>query len=271
MPSYSNSWDESIPSGTGSQISSGDDAIRAFKAAVRERVGYDHDIRSDESGITTIGYHKQCTFIETAALPSGETGICVLGVQTHPINGKPELCFRDENDNVCFLTLNGKIDPTYLGDLSTIPDTSGSIPIANLGNVSGAIPVGGIIWFSGLIANIPSNFAFCNGSNGTIDLRDKMIICGYLDDSGVVKTGVTGSYTQSGGEHQHTLTTNEMPAHAHTGTMRNSNGWDGNAIIIQGSTAANQSNTYTSSPVGGGAAHNNMPPYYALAAMQRIS
>jgi len=39
-----------------------------------------------------------------------------------------------------------------------------------------AIPSGLIAMWSGIIANIPSGWALCDGSNGTPDLRDRMIV-----------------------------------------------------------------------------------------------
>jgi len=38
------------------------------------------------------------------------------------------------------------------------------------------IPAGGIIMWSGSIANIPSGFALCDGTNGTPDLTDRFVV-----------------------------------------------------------------------------------------------
>jgi len=56
------------------------------------------------------------------------------------------------------------------------------------------VPSGGIIMWSGPIANIPSGFALCDGSNGTPDLRDRFVI-GAGGSEAVGNTG--GTDTQS--------------------------------------------------------------------------
>lgn len=95
-----------------------------------------------------------------------------------------------------------------------------------------AIPAGLIAQWSGTIANIPTGWVLCDGTNSTPDLRDKFIIGATQDDSSVAKTNVEGSLTQTGGAttdtsssagaHDHgaatgstTLTTSQIPAHTH--------------------------------------------------------
>lgn len=111
----------------------------------------------------------------------------------------------------------------------------------------------GIIMWSGAIANIPTGWYLCDGSNSTPDLRDDFV----LGAGGAYAVGATG------GEINHTLTTGEMPSHSHGFTT------GGQAV----STGANAhgSSTGTSfqyadiTSTGGGGSHNNMPPYQALA------
>jgi len=40
-----------------------------------------------------------------------------------------------------------------------------------------SIPTGVIVFFKGALIAIPSGWHLCDGTNGTDDLRDKMIIC----------------------------------------------------------------------------------------------
>jgi hypothetical protein len=51
------------------------------------------------------------------------------------------------------------------------------------------------IW-QGLIADIPSGWVLCDGTNGTPDLRDKFVVGAKQDDGGVAKTTITGGLTQ---------------------------------------------------------------------------
>ena len=71
----------------------------------------------------------------------------------------------------------------------------------------------------------------------------------------------------TGGEATHTLTIGEMPSHSH------SISYDRNGGTNQVTSADFSGSKYTktTSTVGGGAAHNNMPPYYALCYIQRIA
>jgi microcystin-dependent protein len=85
------------------------------------------------------------------------------------------------------------------------------------------------------------------------DLRDKFI----LGAGGDASTGDTG------GESEHTLTVDEIPAHTHTYTAATlSAGLIGEipASVAEPNPFSNTGST------GGGEAHNNMPPYLALGA-----
>ena len=87
-----------------------------------------------------------------------------------------------------------------------------------VGFVSGTVPVGGIIMWSGTIAAIPAAWALCDGTANTPgpDLRDRFIVGAKQDDAGVAKTNVSGSLTVSGGAstHDHTATAAAVSAHS---------------------------------------------------------
>ena len=72
-----------------------------------------------------------------------------------------------------------------------------------------AIPQNSIIkgmileWYS-TIASIPTGWGFCDGTQGTPDLRDTFPVGAKEDDGGVPKTNITGSLTANGGNINHT-------------------------------------------------------------------
>jgi hypothetical protein len=86
-------------------------------------------------------------------------------------------------------------------------DSSGSKVIKEIAeeSVIGAVPIGGIIMWSGTIAAIPADYAFCNGTDNAPgpDLRDKFIVGAKQDDSGVPKSNIEGSLKATGGATGH--------------------------------------------------------------------
>ena len=122
------------------------------------------------------------------------------------------------------------------------------------------VPIGGIILWSGAASAIPAGWALCNGSNGTPDLRGRFVI------------GAGGSYSvgNTGGEESVTLTLNQIPAHSH------SIGVASIATKSGGTFRAGTGNYYSgiagsTDSAGGGKAHNNLPPYYALCYLMRTA
>jgi len=171
-------------------------------------------------------------------------------------------------------------------------------------------PIGGIVLWSGSVASIPANWALCNGSNGTPDLRNRFLI-GAGSTYAVGATGgaatVTLDATQipahthavsgtsgSNGSHSHTGSTNTTGAHTHTvqygqnndsGTIHISATQPSSTSSYSTSSAGDHSHTFTtdtasahthtfsatSTSIGGGLSHENLPPYYALAYIMRTA
>ena len=159
------------------------------------------------------------------------------------------------------------------------------------------VPKGGIIMWSGAVASIPQGWALCDGTNGTPDLKDRF----------VVGAGSGYAVGATGGEATHVLTIAEMPSHTHTQNshthiqdahthIQNAHrhnqaqvqveSGSGNTVADnsttdewttasttatnQNTTATNQNTIATNQNTGSGAAHENRPPYYALAFIMKL-
>ena len=153
----------------------------------------------------------------------------------------------------------------------------------------GLVPKGGVILWSGSIATVPDNYSFCNGSNGTNDMRNKFIVCPGQDSGGTYDTGDTGgsaiiniSHTHTGPSHTHST-----PNHTHgvvgntgtpnlTGTM--AGGAEGVALaghshaISFTSASANGGNTGAGGTGNTGSklssSQSVLPPYKAVVYIQ---
>jgi len=133
-----------------------------------------------------------------------------------------------------------------------------------------AIPLGGIILWSGTVATIPANWALCNGSNGTPDLRNAFVVGAVgdavVDGNNKSATTITGAATKTGGSKDSVIV-----SHSHTTGVNKVLYWiqPGGAGLIGG--FLNTDGTKESSTVGESGTNKNLPPYYALAYIMRIA
>ena len=149
--------------------------------------------------------------------------------------------------------------PTQSGESGKFLTTNGSaLSFASVeAFVSGMI----LIW-SGAANAIPSGWVLCNGSNSTPDLRGKFVV-GYHDSNGDYDVGDTG------GAETVTLTESQMPAHTHTATTKGTSGSHSWTQFGAGRNdwnypGENSRGSATTASTGGGTAHENRPPFYAL-------
>lgn len=194
-----------------------------------------------------------------------------------------------KNLTVTNLDLNVSNGKLYAASQLTALNFSTDI---NATNVNGPIPKGGIIMWSGSLSSIPKGWVLCDGKSGTPDLRERFVIC--ASDTGAYTVGTTG------GENAHTLTIKELPNHTHTGSTtsngNHSHKYKGDTDVSSipfacdgsdepskssgkigsdpldygGEVAGEHEHTLTIGNSGSGNAHENRPPYYALAYIMKI-
>lgn len=161
--------------------------------------------------------------------------------------------------------------------------------LATTAFVHDILPYGSIIMWYGSTSNVPTGWALCDGAGGiTPDLRDRFVIGASTGTT----TTVTGSPTQSGGSkdavvvsHSHSITGTANTAGSHVHTLSNVQGAvgagfgygasnDNTAVIVNSTDAAGEhfhTLTGTADTTGVSGTNANLPPYYALCFIMKIT
>lgn len=185
--------------------------------------------------------------------------------------------------------------------------TDKSTKLATTEFVHHVLPFGTIVMWYGLIANIPTGWALCDGQNNTPDLRDKFVIGATSDSGGQAKTNITGTFAKIGGtkdsiviSHTHSASVTDT-GHRHfaaagvdatstypnfsvdnTNQMAAGNGSSGGferyiltGVSDEASVARTSSSTtgvsVSNATTGTSGTNANLPPYYALAYIMKTS
>jgi hypothetical protein len=172
------------------------------------------------------------------------------------------------------------------------------------------VPSGGIIMWAGLISAIPIGWRLCDGTNGSPNLRDRFVVgagttyaVGAIGGSAdaVVVDHNHGASTSSAGDHSHSGTTATAGNHTHqasagsTTAVRATNavrfffegqtwsaGAEGYSPDLAIKAAGDHTHTFATTSAGGhihtvtvtntgvSGVGKNLPPFYALAFIQKL-
>jgi hypothetical protein len=219
--------------------------------------------------------------------------------------------FIGDNSVTATQIADGAVTTAKIADnsITTAKIADQSVTTAKLDStVSNAlVPIGGIIMWSGTIeaAGALTGWKLCNGENGTPNLQDRFVVgassggdtvypglsvraTGGSADAIVVSHSHTGTTGGHSADHSHNFQNfyfsenngNSGLANQYAGT-RASMDFDNNPWYLDWATAGTSSNhthDFTTSnaknglvDIGASAANANLPPYYALAFIMRIS
>lgn len=201
-------------------------------------------------------------------------------------NGILKIRNPDNTSWINFMTLDGVTSEYTIPPLRIegVTATAAQINAA----ATSSVPSGGIIMWSGSVLAIPTGWALCDGTDGTPNLQNRF----------VVGVGVNSTYDigDTGGRNTVALSAAEMPSHTHTASSSSTStvtdpghshtysrtgsvygtptspftypaaGFQ--SVSTSPSTTGISVSTSTSTTIGNtgsGSAHENRPPYYALA------
>jgi len=226
----------------------------------------DYSILSTSSGlaIQTISTNYTALTTDGAIFASASSGNVTVTLPAAANNSGQKLIIKKTDSSANTVTIDGNASETIDESATKVLTIQyDSVVLVCDGSnwwvtaqAVQTIPSGLISIWSGAISAIPTGWLICDGTSGTPDLSSSFVIHADADSGGTYDVGDTG------GAATHTLTASEMPAHTHTYTR---------ASNQQGTQAGGSfncpisSDTPNTGSAGSGSAHNNMPPYYALA------
>jgi microcystin-dependent protein len=181
---------------------------------------------------------------------------------------------NDENDSLIWTAdnLGGlNISPAFTG-VPTAPTATGGTNTTQIAttafvqlSATAAIPVGGIILWSGSVATIPAGWLLCNGAYSTPDLTNRFIIGAGNTYNPAAAGGSADAIVPS---HTHSIVDN---GHSHTYSTPNAylqpqaNGQNQqNPLYINSSTTGTSVTNISIVTAGVSPIGTNLPPYYAL-------
>mgnify|MGYP001077165972 CR=1 FL=1 len=168
---------------------------------------------------------------------------------------------------------------TDKGSSGQVLTSNGPVSPVTWETPAAAFPIGGIVMWNGTTP--PTGWNLCDGTNGTPNLTNRFIVS-YGSSYGVGATGGADTVALTAAQipyHRHTFsgTTNTTGAHSHTYKEAGPVGGEGRGerfgsylATKSTSSAGNHAHTVSGNTgyQGSNGAHENRPPYYALAYIQ---
>lgn len=213
---FTKTWNEDAPAG-GDNPRSGDNEIRDFKYAIRERLANDHYFLASEGGVTTIGYHKKSTYMVQGSNPTAVADT-IIG-------------FGKDVSSVC--------------ELHTIDENSKVTQLTSGGNVAGQVPSNAVLLFVG--TSCPTGYTDITSTYDDKYLKATVLASAAVETGGSATLDI--SHTHSGGS-----LSAASPASA--GTQRGGDPIEAAHInhshTISGSTASGGSSSLANTPAYAG-------------------
>ena len=192
------------------------------------------------------------SYVAPVTSVNGQTGAVVIptGGNVDSVNGQTGTVVLDAADV-------GALPDSYVAPVTSVNGQTGAVVIPT-GTPLDAYPVGSI--YMSVNSTNPSTLF-----GGTWEQLENRFLIGAGSD---YAAGTTG------GEAEHILTVDEIPAHSHNWPSKYSANigayiwytpWTNNAGTIDAQVRAHTDNT------GGGQAHNNMPPYLSVYMWKRTA
>jgi hypothetical protein len=224
-------------------------------------------------------YVKATNFTAKDGLPAGNSSKVVKGAELDVEFTAIASAVASKSDSNSPTFTGTPLAPTAAGGTNNtqIATTAFATTVA-----AAVFPIGGIILWSGSVASIPSGWALCNGSNGTPDLRNRFVV-GAGSTYAVDATG--GSADATLPTHTHTATSTSTvtdPGHFHNvdgpfggggnpgGSLNTDNPAGKNRATTTVTTGITVATTTTNANAGTSGTNANLPPYYALAYIQKL-
>lgn len=228
-------------------------------------IGLFSDIAAiDDSTLTNNADHIPASSVVKAALTGATAARLAQSRRITLTDGVSGTADADFSSDVSIPVT--EINPAYLSSpvpvgcggtgATTAEAARASLGVSNADIANVVYPVGSI-YISTNTANPGALF----GVGTWARIKDKFLLA----------AGDVYNNGESGGEAAHTLTTSEIPSHRHSTTADVHYYSDsGSYSVTSGGSHTAISSVYTSYS-GGGAAHNNMPPYLAVYVWQRTA